>query len=620
MPTTVKNLVPPVTPRTRGIGGACLIVMGCAFALQAHAQTATLLDSIVVVASRAQPGPAGRTVDVITREAIAHSPARTLAELLGTRLSIDSYTRSPAQADVTIRGATAEQVLILVDGVRMGDAQSAHYALDLGVPLADIERIEILRGTGSALYGANAVGGVINIVTLSARAARRVEASSVEWSARAGSFGTLGLGGSGTTRIGETSLVGALQLDRAEGHRAGTDYRILQSRIGTTRPLGGGVLVADASLGVRDFGASDFYSPYNSSERTGTTVTGARWGGALGAWAVTAGAHTRLHTDRFTLVRDNPAIYENRHRSWQSGVAVSARTTVTNAAKLAVGAEAEHDQLSSARLGGRRDWHGAVYGEVAGNINRHVQVIAGARGDHAAQYGDFLSPSMAVAIASPNDVIIRASGSRGFRAPTWTERFYTDPRNIGSPTLGPERFWNGELGGQYSPEAARSVDLTIDVAGFVRRADNLIDWVRPVANASAPWNAANVGTGTFRGIEGMLSALLAERVRLALGGSGLAFSDGAAVELVGKYALRPITRQATGSVSLPLTGSMDVTVDVVHARRAREQAYTTMNTRVRWLFARARLLLDASNLANASWLDATGHVAQGRALFVGVEW
>mgnify|MGYP001550711302 CR=1 FL=1 len=138
-----------------------------ALAIQAGAQATTpaKLDSVTIVASRAQAGAAGRTVDVITRDDISRSPAHNLAELLGARLSVDAFTRSPAQADVSIRGSTAEQVLILVDGVRMGDAQSAHYALDLGIPLSSIERIEILRGPGSALYGPNAIGGVINIVT-----------------------------------------------------------------------------------------------------------------------------------------------------------------------------------------------------------------------------------------------------------------------------------------------------------------------------------------------------------------------------------------------------------------------------------------------------------------------
>lgn len=608
--------------RFRSYHFGSILVVALAFTRVLGSQTpsATHLDSVVVVASRAQAGSAGRTVDIITRDAISRSAARTLGELLGTRLSVDAYTRSPAQADVSIRGSTAEQVLILVDGVRMGDAQSAHYALDLGIPLSAIERVEIMRGPGSALYGPNGVGGVINIVTRVAPSPGTTVAPSAEASIRAGSFGTLGIGGYGARMLGRTSLTASLQVDRSDGHRPDTDYRIAQARLGATHPLGDGALVSDVSLGVRDFGASDFYSPYNSSERTGTTAGNTGWSGALGDWTVTAGGRTRLHTDRFTLVRDNPALYENRHRSWQSGVDVTARTAISSRATLSAGTEAEHDQLSSARLGGRREWRGALYVESSISLSPRVQLTVGAREDHASAYGDFLSPSLATSIAVASDLVIRGSAARGFRAPTWTERYYTDPNNVGNPTLQPERFLNGELGGRYTPRAATAIGLTLDVAGFVRQADNLIDWVRPAGRVDVPWQVANVGTGTFRGIEGSVSASPASRVNLAVGASGLVFEDGASPGLSGKYALRPITRQITASASVPLVGPADIAVQALHARRALEADYTTVNVRATVPLARVRLLLDATNLSNASWIDASGHVAQGRAMFVGLEW
>jgi outer membrane cobalamin receptor len=578
----------------------------------------TPLDSVVVVASRAQAGSAGRTVDVITRGDISRSTARTLSELLGARLSVDVGTRSPAQADVSIRGSTAEQVLVLVDGMRMSDAQSAHYALDMGIPLSAIERIEIMRGPGSALYGPNGVGGVINIVTRVASPSPAIVVPPGEAGFRAGSFGTFGLDGYGARRMGQTSLGASLQLDRSDGHRPDTDYRIVQARVGATHLTGSGTLVSNMSLGVRDFGASDFYSPYNSSERTGTTAGDTRWNGTLGRWTVNAGAHTRLHTDRFTLVRDNPAMYENRHRSWQTGADMSARTAILSHATFAVGTEAEHDQLSSARLGGRREWRGALYAESAVSLGPRVQLTAGARDDHASAYGDFLSPSVSASIVATSDLIIRGSAARGFRAPTWTERYYTDPNNIGNPTLRPERFSSAELGGRYMPSAAAGIGLTVDVAGFVRQADRLIDWVRPSGRADVPWQVENVGTGTFRGIEGSVRASPTSRVTVAIGGSGLAFDDDASPGLTGKYALRPITRQITGSASVPLVGPVDVAVEALHARRAFEPAYTTMNVHASVPLARVRLMVDATNLSNASWLDASGHVAQGRAIFIGL--
>ena len=141
---------------------------------------------------------ATRAVEVIDRERIDMIPARNVAELLRWATSVDFMPRSPAQADLSIRGAGFEQVLVLVDGVRVSDRQTGHFDLNVTVPLDRVERVEILRGPASALYGADAVGGVVNIVTRN---------SGPQWEGRmeGGSFGTgalaVGGGGGGVFKI-----------------------------------------------------------------------------------------------------------------------------------------------------------------------------------------------------------------------------------------------------------------------------------------------------------------------------------------------------------------------------------------------------------------------------------
>ncbi|MCX5763373.1 MAG: TonB-dependent receptor plug domain-containing protein, partial [Gemmatimonadetes bacterium] len=175
-----------------------------------HAQTPARLDTISVVASRVGKADAGRSVDVITRDAITASSARTVSELLAARLGIDVSPRSPAQADLSIRGSSPEQVAVLVDGVRVSDVQSAHYALDLAVPLEAIERVEVLRGAASALYGPDAVGGVINIVTRRGGVATRV-------ATRAGAFQTLGGALATSLTVGATTVTPTIEYDRSNG-------------------------------------------------------------------------------------------------------------------------------------------------------------------------------------------------------------------------------------------------------------------------------------------------------------------------------------------------------------------------------------------------------------------
>jgi len=87
------------------------------------------------------------------------------------------------QGDISARGASFEQVLIMIDGVKLNDSQTGHHNLDLPVNLVDIERIEIMQGHGSSLYGPGAFGGVINIITKDAKKCP------LKLSASAGDFG-----------------------------------------------------------------------------------------------------------------------------------------------------------------------------------------------------------------------------------------------------------------------------------------------------------------------------------------------------------------------------------------------------------------------------------------------
>jgi len=125
----------------------------------------------------------GRTGCFVSRAANQSISASTLTTITFDTANTDN--------DSFHSGATFNQVVVLVDGVRVSDVQSGHYALDLAVPTAMIERIEILRGTGSAMYGSDAIGGVVNIVT-------RADSSFGELALRAGSFGgVLGQGSVG---------------------------------------------------------------------------------------------------------------------------------------------------------------------------------------------------------------------------------------------------------------------------------------------------------------------------------------------------------------------------------------------------------------------------------------
>ena len=145
-----------------------------AVTLSAQAQAAApppVLDEIVVTATRL-PTPSLDTpafVTVITGKQIRDSAATTLGELLSSRANVHVSSDGPSGTltTVSVRGSTSTQVLVMVNGVPL--ASSRDGIVDLSqIPLSMVKRIEVVRGGESSVYGSNAIGGVINIITKSA--------------------------------------------------------------------------------------------------------------------------------------------------------------------------------------------------------------------------------------------------------------------------------------------------------------------------------------------------------------------------------------------------------------------------------------------------------------------
>jgi iron complex outermembrane receptor protein len=207
--------------------------------------------------------------------------------------------------------------------------------------------------------------------------------------------------------------------------------------------------------------------------------------------------------------------------------------------------------------------------------------------------------------------------SRGFRAPTWTERYYEDPANVGNPDLRPEKFWGGEAGVSLAPGERWSADIT----GFYRHATDLIDWARPTGGYSyPPWRTTNVARADYRGAE------LAFHLRQWLGaswslrGSALDFDSHEVDGLIGKYALRPITRSAGMKVTAPFGRGPLATLDAAYDDRSGEDGHFRLDARLAQRWRDMKIVLDIRNITDADYLDASVKPVAGRSAFITLEW
>lgn len=601
----------------RRLGGFGVGLLGAAFCLAAGVEAqAPPADSVfevdgvlVSVASRLAGDARTRAVTVLDRTVIEGLPATTVSEVLRWAVGIDLQPRSLAQADVSVRGGTFEQLLVLVDGVPMSDAQTGHFDLDVVVPLSGVQRVEVLRGAASAVHGADAMGGVINIVTRASGPATR---GAVEL--EAGGFGRTAGGARIETALGDWSIVANGRIDRSDGHRDGTDHRMRLAEGGLRGPLVGGVLAVRAGAAARDFGADGFYAPFPSYEETRTRTLSARWSRAVGATRFEMTAHRRGHEDDFVLRRGDPAFYRNVHESTQTGIDLTLRSGSEGAWLWAIGVTGAHDALESTNLGTRSADRGAAFGEV-GWSGRATSVRGGLRLDGREEFSPTWAPSLSAGWTLSSAVSLRAAAGRSFRAPTWTDRFYEDPANRGDPNLTVETAWSAEAGIDFSPAAGPLLRLTT----FFREARDLIDYARPASGPDdAVWQTRNVESARFRGVEVELGGLTFGSV--AFDGA-LELLDVEANEtgaFVSKYALRPLTRSATIGARAPLGWGTTLALRIENRRRTGEADHTAADLRLEARIGSSRLWLDATNLGDARWLDVSGLPAPGRSLRTGV--
>jgi len=550
-----------------------------------------------------------RSIQILGPAEIRALPVRTVSGLLEWATGVEVSARSPAQSDLRIRGAGFEQTLVLVNGVRVSDPQTGHFDLDLAVPLNQVERVEILRGPASALYGADAVGGVVNVVT-------RRGGFPLQGRAEVGSWGSTSLSVRGAAAAeGGLSLQGGGEVRRSDGHREGTDFETVLLHLGLDRPLAGGVFSGEAGLARRDFGAQDFYAPFPSFEKTRTYTSALRWASSRERrvrWE--AAASYRRHEDDFVLIRDDPAFYRNEHTSSQVGGEVLAGLE-SGSLDVLVGGEIFDDILRSNSLGNRNEGRGAMFGEVVWDRQGAAVASLGLREDWHEGFGTFFSPSLSGSYRFGGSLRMRTAVGRSFRAPTFTERYYEDPVNRGREELVPERAWSGEVGA----DLFKGSDLHISFTAFARKAESLIDWARSSsAGDDVPWETRNVEEASFQGLEADLATAGPFATAWSFGGSVLSVNSEEARGFRSKYALRPLQERFTGRVQRSLGSRLSMAVQGQRSRRAGEAPYHRIDLRVTVQAGVTSVYVDATNLTDQAYPDITGARAPGRALYLGL--
>jgi outer membrane cobalamin receptor len=463
------------------------------------------LGQVVVTATRTEIeiSDVPQSLSVITKDEIMNSPDRTIPEVIQRAAGVLITNNGPigSLTSANIRGSEAGQVLIMIDGRRINDAQNAQFDLS-NLPLTkdEIERIEVLRGGASALYGSDAMGGVINIITKSPPKEPYARVSS-----SFGRFGTQEYSLSTRWKPGPFGYSLFASRGRSDGYRPNSDYDswVLGGELYYDLPWKGELKVSARNI-QKEIGlpGSITFSDPDDREKDNITQLDLHYRDKIGS-NVTLNFKGWQNINRLNYEPGSQGPFVGPsvlHKSYATGGDFQATAAISSAHLVTGGVEAIQDRVDSSSLGVHEATRSALYLQDEIEIVKAAIATFGLRYDTHTIYQNQWSPRVGLLIRLPWDLRIRASVARSYRAPTfndlyWPARIYPGIYGeAGNPNLQPEKAWSYELGGEK-----KFGDLaTFKVAGFYRDVTDLIHWAQ---GTDLVWRPTNVQTAHIWGGE-----------------------------------------------------------------------------------------------------------------------
>ena len=594
-------------------------------------QSAIVDTQSVQVTTTAEPLPlaeSNRSVLVIQpREALPGTDS--VADLLRTDSSLNLQARAAegVQTDLAIRGTTFEQSLVLVNGFRVDDPETGHLNLDIPVPLDATTRVDVLHGSGSTFYGSDAIGGAVNLLTEAPGAGLSIVARS-----GAGNYGSLeehlrasySAGPFAEQLTGSRDTSDGFIADRNYSSNALASESWLKTAPGTTD-----VLLAASD---RPYGANQFYGPYNSWERTKAWLASIQQ--QLGKKTAASFGYLR-HSDMFVLLEGLPAIYENNHITTSYEGALRRADELGRNSTLSYGLEESGDSIHSFNfsedssggevrsnaLGIHARNQGAGYANVSLRSLGRFSLSLGAREEVLSGGTSVFSPSAAAAYTLTKTIRLRGSAGHGFRLPTYTDLYYSDPATVGNPALKPESSWSYEGGLDWKPANGR---VTLTAVGFRLQETNAIDYSKLLPlTAGEKWQAVNIPTLDISGAEMSARMRISATEWIDLSYTA-AHSGNLPANYLSEYAFNYAAQNAvfgwTGQFPGAWGHQISAHTQVNVVQKTTQTAYPLWDVSLARNTGSIRPYLRLLNLSNTGYTEIVGVPMQGRTIMGGMEW
>lgn len=386
------------------------------------------LGQVVVTATRTEIeiSDVPQSLSVITKDEIMNSPDRTIPEVIQRAAGVLITNNGPigSLTSANIRGSEAGQVLIMIDGRRINDAQNAQFDLS-GLPLTkdEIERIEVLRGGASALYGSDAMGGVINIITKSPP-----KEPYARFSSSFGRFGTQEYSLSHRWKPGPLGYGLFASRGRSEGYRPNSDYDswVLGGELYYDLPWKGELKLSARNI-QKEIGVPGpiTFSDPDDRQKDNLTQLDLNYRDKIGS-AVTLNFRgwQNIYRQTYDPGTQGPNFGPSfLHKNYATGGDLQVNSAIGNAHLLTGGLEAIEDRVNSTATGVHQATRGALYLQDEIEVARPLTATLGLRYDYHSTYQDQINPRAGLLLRLPGEFRIRASVARSYRAPTFNDLY-----------------------------------------------------------------------------------------------------------------------------------------------------------------------------------------------------
>ena len=629
-----------------------------------------VLEEVSVTGSRAPltKSQAARMVTVLDRAEIAQAPVHSVNDLLKFAIGVDVRQRGPigAQTDISIRGGTSEQIIILLNGINICDPQTGHNAMDLPVDLNDIVRIEVIEGPAGRIYGTSSLVGAINIVTRSQETG--VRRQEITLHTEGGSYGYANIGGRCSTdsRLPTPdSFHHSLSANysrsdgwsRSKAGKLNTDYSgtkgFYQGQYeDETMRLNWHLGIADKGWGSSTFWASPKWQADEQYEHTTKWFSAIQGQTKQSPLHLSASLYWNQNRDRYEGYRGQAEKMKyNYNRTDVYGVSAGAYFD-WQAGRTAFGAELRNEDLVSGNLGEPlsqthhikgtdRDYTlGVNRTNISGYLEHNilldqVTISAGlvAVKNTWSNMNMTVYPGIDVSYRPTPHWKLHASYNTSLRMPSFTEMYYKLQGYCADPHLKPEEMQAIEIGVNGDWYLRTGSRLTVNSAFWYHHGSNMIDWIMDTSKGSeAEWQSVNHTAINSIGFEASASIyvpLFTHHYSLFTISYAFIHQDKQQeANLVSQYALEYLRHKLVAKAQVQMTKRLSLGVNLRWQDRVGSytdfdgmshdyEPYALIDTRLTWTQTKWKAFLETNNLFDTSYRDY-GLVEQpGRWLIAG---